>query len=285
MPIPKPNPFSSGATASMRSWILRIALVVIVVLIFGRAFFVQVGPGQRGVLMNFGAIQNGVLAPGIHWRWPIVQTVKLIDVRIQKSEEDQTAASKDLQDVTTKVAVNWSIDPQDAQWVYQQIGDEPALVEKVIEPAIANAVKAVTAQYNAEDLVEKRNLIRKQIGDQVVTTMIAYKVKVEAVNITNFAFSPEYRAAIEAKQVAQQHAQQAEYDLQRVKVEAQQRVADAQGQSQAQQLMQATLTNEFIEYQAVQKWNGVLPLVMSPGALPMFDLGAAMQKSTAPANK
>lgn len=265
------RPFASPLGRS--HLLLAIGVLVFLALLLNNVF-IQVGPGQRGVLMTFGAVQKGVLDPGLHMRIPFVQTIKLLDVRIQKAEDPQTAASKDLQDVTTKVAVNWSIDPQDAQWVYQQIGDEDALVAKVIDPAIANAVKAVTAQYNAEELVEKRNQIRQQINDQIVATLAAYKVKVEAVNITNFSFSAEYAQAIEQKQVAQQKAQQAEYDLQRVKVEAQQRIADAEGQAQAQKLMQATLTPEFIQYQAVQKWNGVLPQVTGQGALPMIGLAA-----------
>lgn len=262
---------------------LVVAIVVVAALLLIFNSFFTVGPGQRGVLMTFGAVQPGVLDPGLHFKLPMVQTVKMLDVRIQKSQAQQTAASKDLQDVTTEVAINWSIDPRDAQWVYQQIGDEDALEGKVIDPAVANAVKAITAQYNAEELVEKRNQIREQINDQIVAALATYKVKVEAVNITNFSFSPEYAQAIEQKQVAQQKAQQAEYDLQRIKVEAQQRIADAQGQAQAQQLMQKTLTPEFIQYQAVQKWNGVLPQVVGGnGAIPM--IGPLAESPPSPAH-
>ena len=277
--MPKPFPI----LAPNRNRLLLVVGILVVGLVLLNAVFIQVGPGQRGVLMTFGAVQKGVLDPGLHMRIPFVQTIKLLDVRIQKSEEPQTAASKDLQDVTTKVAVNWSIDPKDAQWVYQQIGDEDAMVAKIIEPAVANTIKAVTAQYNAEELVEKRNQIRQQINDQIITTLATYKVTVEAVNITNFSFSREYAQAIEQKQVAQQKAQQAEYDLQRVKVEAQQRVADAEGQSQAQKLMQSTLTPDFIQYQAVQKWNGVLPQVVGgQGTMPLLDLrsGAVTEQAT-----
>ena len=274
--MPKPFPIS----ASSRNRVLLVLGILLVGFLLLDMVFIQVGPGQRGVLMTFGAVQKGVLDPGLHMRIPFVQTIELLDVRIQNSEDPQTAASKDLQDVTTKVAVNWSIDPKDAQWVYQQIGDEDAMVGKIIDPAVANAIKAVTAQYNAEELVEKRNQIRQQITDQIVSTLSAYKVKVEAVNITNFSFSPEYAQAIEQKQVAQQKAQQAEYDLQRVKVEAQQRVADAEGQAQAQKLMQATLTPDFIQYQAVQKWNGVLPQVVGgQGTMPLLNLRNSGSKS------
>jgi regulator of protease activity HflC (stomatin/prohibitin superfamily) len=202
---------------------------------------------------------------------PFIQTVKKINVQIQKTDATETAASRDLQDITTEVAVNWSIDPSDAEWVYQRLGDEAALSSKVIDPVVSNAVKAVTAKYNAEDLVEKRDLIAEQIKTQIVNALAAYKVQVQGVNITNFRFSQEYTQAIEQKQVAQQRAQQAQYDLERIKVQAEQEVAQAQGQSQAQKLLQSTLTPELIQLKAVEKWNGVLPQVTGGnGAIPMI---------------
>ena len=246
-------------------------IAVLAVVLVAMSSYTTVGPGERGVLMTFGKVEPGVLNPGIHLKLPFVQTVKRMDVRIQKSEAQQTASSKDLQDVTTQVAVNWSIDPGDAEWVYQNLGDERALVNKIIDPTIANAVKAVTATYNAENLIAKRNEIRGLIEKQITGSVAAYKIQVQGVNITNFRFSQQYTQAIEKKQVAQQRAQQAEYDLQRVKVEAEQKVAEAQGQAQSQKLLQETLTPEIIRLNAVQKWNGVLPTVVGgSGMLPFI---------------
>ncbi len=233
--------------------LFEIAVILVAIVIFFSSY-VTVGPGQRGVLMTFGAVRDGVLMPGFHFKAPFIQQVKMIDVQIQKSEATETAASRDLQNVTTQVAVNWSIQPSDAEWVYQQLGDED-----------------VTAKYDAEDLVEKRDLICDQIRAQVIEALAAYKVKVEGVNITNFAFSPEYSQAIESKQVAQQNSQKAQYDLVRIKVEAQQAVAQAQGQAQAQKLIQSSLTPGLIQLKAVEKWHGVLPLVVGGnGVIPMI---------------
>lgn len=244
-------------------------IIIVLVVFVAMSSFVTVGPGERGVLMTFGKVEPGVLEPGIHFKIPIMQTVKQIEVRIQKSEGQQTAASKDLQDVTTRVAVNWSIQPEDAEWVYQNVGDERALIMKVIEPTISNVVKAVTAKYNAENLVAKRDEIRDLIEKQITTSVANYKVQVQGVNITNFNFSKQYADAIEKKQVSQQKAQQAKYDLQRITVEAQQKIAEARGQSESQRLMQKTLTSEIIRLNAVKKWNGVLPKVVGgDGVIP-----------------
>ncbi|MHB8742119.1 MAG: prohibitin family protein [Sulfuricaulis sp.] len=266
--------FETGSNA------LKILIAAVVVLLVAGSF-VQVGPGERGVLMTFGAIHKDVLAPGLHLKLPIAQSVQHMDVRIQKAEARYTAASHDLQDVSTTAAVNWSIDPPDAGQVFQQIGSESVLVTKLIEPIVANAVKAVTAQYDVEDLIEKRNVIRQQIDDQVRQALAPYEIKVQGVNITDFKFSPQFEQAIELKQVAQQRAQQAQYELQRIKVEAQQKIAEAEGQAQAQKLMQTTLTPEYVQYLAVQKWNGVLPQVEGSGTLPMIGpLASVPSRST-----
>lgn len=263
--------------------VLEIAIAALIVVVAWSAF-VTVGPGERGVLMTFGAVRHGVLTPGLHMKIPLVQTVKLMNVQIQKSETAETAASRDLQNVTTKVAVNWSITPSDAEWVYERLGDESQLTDKVIAPIVSNAVKAVAARYDAEQLVEKRDVVRDQIQQQIVAALTHYKVQVQGVNITNFSFSQDYAKAIEQKQVAQQRAQQAEYDLARIKVQAQQEIAQAQGQAQAQKLLQSTLTPEIIRLKAVDKWNGVLPQVTGGGAVPFIgDIAAGKTTMSAPA--
>ena len=262
----------------------RIVEIIIALLILAIIWssFVTVGPGERGVLMTFGAVRQGVLTPGLHMKIPFVQTVKLMNVQIQKSETSETAASRDLQNVTSTVAVNWSINPVDAEWVYERLGDEEQLSTKVLSPIVSNAVKAVAAHYDAEQLVEKRDVVRDEIQKQIVGALAAYKVQVQGVNITNFQFSEDYAKAIEQKQVAQQKAQQAQYDLQRIKVQAQQEVAQADGQSQAQKLLQSTLTPQIIQLKAVEKWNGVLPQYTGGGAIPFIgNLDAAKAPATA----
>ncbi|MGH8254629.1 MAG: prohibitin family protein [Steroidobacteraceae bacterium] len=254
--------------------LLIVGVVVAVLIAFG--LFVQVGPGERGVLMTWGAVQPGVLDPGLHFKVPLAQTVAKMDVQVQNSEAAETSASHDLQIVTTTVATNWHILPADAEWVYQNIGNESGLVAKIIKPAISNAVKAVTAHYDAEDLIVNRDMVRGQIETHIRAALMNYRVVIDSVNITDFSFSPEYATAIEQKQVAQQKAQQAQYDLDKAKVVAQQRVVEAQAQAQAQKLLQQTLTPEIIQQQAIAKWNGVLPQVVgSNGVLPMIGKVAA----------
>lgn len=261
---------SSLPTRATRPAFLTGAIIIIVLIIIGGAF-VQIGPGQRGVLMTFGAVHDGVLDPGLHLKAPFVQTVARMDVQVQNSQAQETSASLDLQNVSTTVATNWHILPADAEWVYQHIGSESDLVDKIIRPAISNSVKAVTAHYNAEDLIIHRDAVRDEIQKEITAELQPYRVVVDSVNITDFHFSEEFAQAIERKQIAQQRALQARYELDQAKVLAQQRVVEAQAQSQAQQLLQQTLTPEIIQQQAIAKWDGHLPAVVGDkGVLPMI---------------
>lgn len=271
---------SLPAAKTWRPALVTGGIVVAILLAVG-GVFVQIGPGQRGVLMTFGAVQNGVLDPGLHLKLPFMQSVAKMDVQVQNAQAAETAASLDLQNVSTTVATNWHILPADAEWVYQHIGNESDLVDKIITPAISNSVKAVTAHYNAEDLIIHRDEVRAQIQTQITSELQPYRVVVDSVNITDFHFSDEFAQAIERKQIAQQRALQARYELEQAKVLAQQRVVEAQAQSQAQQLLQQTLTPEIIQQQAIAKWDGHLPAVVGDkSVLPMIGNVDAASRST-----
>ncbi len=248
---------------------LVAAAIVVVYLLFAQ-IFVEIGPGQRGVLMNWGAVQKGVLDPGLHLKVPFMQSVAKLDVQIQNSQAAETSASKDLQNVKTTVAVNWHIQGADAEWVYQNIGTEPSLITRIIQPAISNSVKAVTAHYDAENLITDRDAVRDKIEEQIRSAMTPYRVIVDSVNIVDFAFSADFAQAIEQKQVAQQRAQQANYDLEKAKVVAQQKIAEASGQAEAQKLLQQSISPEILQRLAIDKWDGHLPTVVGGSAIPFL---------------
>lgn len=249
-----------------------------------------VGPGSRGVLMNFGAVQPGVLEPGLHLVLPIMQSVEKMDVRVQKYEAVEESSSRDLQDVHTKIAVNYHITPADANWIFQNIGDLQQVNEKVVQPSIDNATKAVTAHYDAEDLVGKRDQVALETFNLLKSALGNSKIIVDAVNITNFSFSPEFSQAIEKKQVAQQQALQAKFDLDKATVASQQTVVTAQANAKAaietakgdaestvlrakatadsNDLINATLSENIIRLRTLDRWNGILPTYMG-GNMPL----------------
>jgi regulator of protease activity HflC (stomatin/prohibitin superfamily) len=235
--------------------------------------FVTVGPGQRGVLLTWGAPSAAVLSPGLHIILPVGQSIELMNVRTQNYDSQEDAASADLQDVNTEISVNYHIDPADAVTVFQRLGGDDAVGPVVLAPAVSNALKAVTAGYNAQDLITQRDQVRTKIEAQITNAVTPFHIVVDAVNITNFSFSPDYAAAIEAKQVAQQKAQQAEYTLQQAEVTAQQTVVEAKAQAEANDLKQASITPGLIAMTAAQAWDGHLPEYMGAGApLPFLSL-------------
>lgn len=279
-----------------RFGIVNIVIVFLVV-ILAYSGFVVVKSGTRGVLMTFGAVQSAVFTPGLHLKWPFIQTVVSMPTRIEKAQTNETASSNDLQVVTTTVAVNFHLDPSKVNTIYRDIGDINAVYQRIVSPAISNAVKAVTAQFNADELVTKRDIVRTKIDNQIRSSVAPYHVIVDAVNITNFEFSPEYDKAIEAKQVAQQQSLQAQYELKRAQIEAQKSVAIAQAKAQsnvvlaqaqakatilraeadakANRLKSSTITPQILQQSAIQQWNGVLPAVMGAGkggVLPMLSI-------------
>ena len=235
-----------------------------------------IAPGERGVLVTLGHMSDDVKLPGPHLRIPFLQTYSRINVQVNKYENEEVAASKDLQTTYTKVALNYTIDPGTVTKLYQNIGTQDVMIAKVMEPIMSNAVKAVTARYNAEDLISNRDQVRTEIEKHITDDLKQYDVDVQGVNITNFRFSDAYANAIEAKQVAQQNALKATYELQRVQTEAQQRVANAQAdaqatvltataESKAMALKNQSVTDRILVLNAINKWDGHYPntLLMS----------------------
>ena len=272
-----------------------IAALVVVVLI-GLNPFYQVSSGYVGVLMDFGSVQKQPLQPGLHFILPFYQSVGSVSVQPQTVTSQETASTHDLQQVNASIAVTFHVAPSDAPGFYENFRNFTTLSQRIITPAVSNDVKAVTANYDAEELVTKRDLVNAKIKSQVVASLAPYHLTVEAVNVSNFAFSDAYAQAIERKQVAQQQALQAQYTLQQAQITAQQQVvqakaqadaavATAQGQAQAtllnaqaeakaNDLVSKSLTPDILQLRAVNKWNGTLPTYLSPGAALPF-IGAA----------
>jgi prohibitin 2 len=246
---------------------------------------VAIGAGHRGVLTQFGK-PIGVYDEGLNFKIPIVQGVTIMSLQTQKYEATATAASKDLQDVSTKVALNYHIDATKVMDLYRNVGDNYAIEQTIIQPAVQESVKASTAQYNAEELITERPTVKRLMEESLRDRLAERGVYIETISITDFQFSDQFTQAIEQKQVAQQNALKAERDLQRIKIEAEQNKAQAEGQANAtltKAIAEATAIDlqgkalrengEVITLRQIEKWNGVLPYVMGSGQSPfIFDL-------------
>ena len=256
--------------------LLISALVGAVILALVSLSFYMVPAGHVGVITRWGAI-NRIVQPGLGMKVPLMEAIHQMNVQTQKDEVEVSSASSNLQTVTALIAVNYRLDGNFASAVYQNIGMNYQRV--VVAPSIQNAFKSVTARFTAENLIKLREEVALDAEIELQKQLEPYHIIVENFNIINLDFSPEYNASIEAKQVMEQNVQTAKLELEKSKIDAEQRVVEAQAQADAQKALKNTgaLTPEYLQYLFLTNWNGVLPEVIS-GTTPVFDLSSYIQK-------
>lgn len=240
----------------------RLVLLLLALLLVSQ-FFVVVPAGSRGVLLRFGAVQERVLGEGLHPLLPGVESVRPLSVRLQSLSLRSEAASRDLQDVRAEVTLSWHLRPERVAAIYGQLGEEEAIVRHLIQPAIDDGLQAVVARLTAEELITERSVLKRGLAELLQARLAANDLALDAVDLVQLDFSPGFRQAVEAKQVAEQDARRAQFEALKAQRLAQARVHAAEGEARAQQLLQAGLTPELLEHQRIEKWNGRLPLVVS----------------------
>ncbi|RKD23790.1 HflC protein [Ammoniphilus oxalaticus] len=264
---PNPKNLSKG--------IIGIVILGLVALLAFQSFTI-IPAGHRGVVLQLGAVQPKVLDEGLHLIVPFIQTVVPIEVRVQKTESDQISASRDLQTITTTIAVNYRLDSHNVNTLYQNVGLE--YPSRIVDPAIGEALKAVTAQYTAEELISKRSEVSAKVKEVLAAKLSVYNMNLNEINITEFKFSEDFNRAIEQKQIAEQQALKSKLDLERIKIEKEQEITRAQAQAEALRLQKQEVTSELIklreieaQIKAIEKWDGKLPNVTG-GATPFIDV-------------
>lgn len=258
--------------------ILGVFLVLIVILIINP--FTTIDAGERGVVLRWGALEGRTFEPGLHIVTPIAEQVVKMDVRsIKLSLENSQAYSKDLQVVTIESALLYQLDSKEVGKIYQEIGTN--IEEKVMRPSLEAAIKQVIAKYTAEEILAQRELVQSEIGEAVRTATAARHIIVNQYALVNESFSPAFEAAIEQKQVAEQDAKRAENELKTARIQADQRIAQAQAEATAIKLQSEAANNDKyvalkaleVQVEAVKKWNGQLPQTMVPGSsLPFINV-------------
>lgn len=250
---------------------VQLAILIVTLAILSN-FFVIVNAGERGVLMQFGKVQEQVLGEGIHVIFPTVYTVQKLSVRVQKQEISAEASSKDLQDVFTDVALNWHIIPEEANAIFQQIGDEKEVVTRIIDPAVEEVLKAVMAKYTAEEIITKRGEVKAAVDDSLTLRLLTYHIAVDDISLVHVHFSQRFSDAVEAKQIAEQEAKRGEFLALKAVKEAEAKVNLAKGEAEVQRLLRDNLTPELLERQAIEKWDGKLPLIVGDGGKNLLDV-------------
>ncbi|MCE2506109.1 MAG: prohibitin family protein [Nitrosopumilaceae archaeon] len=265
-----------------------VAVAIVILIIVGvvvTASVKIVDSGHRGVLLHWNAVDltSPPLDEGLHFVVPFQDEVVNIEVRTLKYANDARSASKDLQTVETTVTVNYHPDKESVHRLYKNLGLD--YENRVIQPAIEETVKQVTANYNAEELITKRPLVKADIESSIRDRLNQFDVVTEVISITDFEFSPLFAQAIESKVEAEQKALKAENDLRRIEVEALQReanaiglananIAEAKGEAEAIAIINNALAENpnYLEWLKTQAWDGKLPLVVGEGGTPFIQI-------------
>ena len=260
-----------------------LAVIAVIGVVVATSVFVRVPSGYRGVLMTFGKVEDKVLQEGLNYKVPFSQTVVLMNVQIQKAESTEATVTRDLQEVATTVAVNFRLNPSKVNEIYKDLRED--YVARVIKPNIEESLKAVTADFRAEELVTKRAEVKATFDDILVKRLSVFNIDVISVSLTDFQFSASFSQAIEAKVIAEQMALQAKNTLEQIRYEAQQQIIQAEAAKNATiaraegdafaQIIQANataksikliteqMTAEYSQYLWLQQWDGQLPVVYS----------------------
>lgn len=232
-----------------------VGILVAIVVAITVAPFKIVGAGERGIVLRWGAVER-IMPEGLNWKMPIMERVKILDVKTQKEQVDVNSASKDLQTVSTEIALNYHLIPDKVDLLWKNIGSE--YKERIIDPAIQEAVKATTAKYTAEELITKRNLVKDEIKTALTARLTADYIFVDELSITSFDFSSSFNTAIEAKVTAEQSALAAKNKLEQVKFEAEQRISQAKGEAEAIKIQAQAINSQggadYVQLQWIRAW-------------------------------
>ena len=277
-----------------KTWI-TLSVIILLILILGVCSVSIVPAGNSGVVVTLGSVNSTVWDEGLHFKAPFIQNIVIINNKIQKSEITSNSVSKDLQTVSNSVAVNYHVTKDSSASIYKTIGEQYS--DTVLQPAIQESVKSVTAQYTAEELITKRSAVGDEIRKTLSNKVTEYGIVIDKFNIVNFDFSDEFNQAIEQKQVAEQNKLRAETEKQQKIIEAeaaakQKTIAaeaeteatlkKAEAEAKANEKINASLSQNVLKYLQIDKWNGEYPNVVSSDSSILIDIPDETPAQTTP---
>lgn len=244
---------STEVTPSGVKWAVYVVLAVIgFIVLLSLSPIGVVSAGDRGVRFNKFSGETSVVPEGVYFRIPLVEKVVKMDVKVQKEEVEASAASKDLQTVTAKIALNFQPEPEQVARLYREVGAD--YKARVIDPAFQEAIKASSAHYTADRLIGDRDTVKEEIKQHLLEKMAPYGIRVVEVNVVDFDYSKVFNEAIERKVTAEQDALAAKNKLQQVEFEKQATIARAQGEAEAIKIQSAAIQAQGGKDYVTLKW-------------------------------
>ena len=254
---------------------LTVLPFIVPVLVLAFECFTIVPAGHVGVQVTMGTVNPVALQAGVNFVNPI-SSVRDVEVRVKRADlKEAQAGTKDLQSVHTDIVIQYRMSPDKVPTIYKEFGLN--VDDKILGPGVNEAFKAVTAHYNSEELITKRDQVSTEILNHVRAKVAPFDIEIQGISLVNFGFSAEYQKAIEQKVIATQQKQKAEQDLERIKVEAQQAIATAEGRAKAIQIETQAINSQggaaYVQLEAIKKWDGKLPQFNGSNAVPFINVG------------
>ena len=235
--------------------------------------FKTIKSGEVGLKVRFGKIVDTSLQEGFNFKIPYIESIVVVNVKVQKVELTTESSSKDLQVIQTLLAVNYNVDKKEATTLYKNVGKDYEKI--VLIPAIQESIKAVMSNFTAEETITKRNEVSDLCLEEIQKKVKKYGINIDDFNIIDLDFSEEYSKAIEEKQVAEQKVLTAKQQLEKSKIESEKKIVEAEAEAKANELKKKTLTKELIEKEFIEKWDGKLPSVTSGNSF--FDISSLLK--------
>lgn len=257
--------------------VVGLVILGIVVFILFLSSFYTVSAGERVLVLTFSKPSETVIGEGLHFKVPLVQSIVKMNIKTLKYESTASAASKDLQTVNAKLAINYHLQQNLLYRIYSEIG--LGYENTIIQPLEQEVIKAITAKFTAEELITKREIVREEMKTTLRDRLALKGINVEELSIVNFDFSKSFNDAIESKVTAEQNALAAKNKLQQVKFEAEQKIETARAEAESIRLQAEQLQNnkDIIQLRAIEKWNGVLP-IYTGGVIPFINIETKGEK-------
>lgn len=270
-PVNQP-PDLFGLIAGKLKWVLIAAIGIPLLLIIKP--FTIISAGHTGVVITLGSVSEETLSEGFHFINPIAK-VKDVSVRVEKAElKNSNSSTHDLQLAHSDIVANYRLDAKRVAYVYKNFGLD--FESKILLPAMNEAFKATVSQYTSTELITKRSEVSNAVHEALQDKVEKYGLTINEISLTNFGFGPEFEKAVEQKVVAVQRQQTAEADLARIKIEAEQNIAQAKGEAEAiriqSQAIQSQGGKDYVALKAIEKWDGELPKTMTGNAIPFINI-------------
>lgn len=248
------------------------AFVLSIILFISLRPFEVVDTGHRGVEITLGKVNDTSLSEGLYFFNPITTSIKEINVQTIRWENKTLAYTKDIQQAALGYVVNFNLEPSFANLVYQTVGSdwERALVPQIVEGTLKNVI----GQWDAVDLIANRGKATATIETAISEALKEKHVLVTKFEITNIDYNDEFERAVEAKVTAVQRAAEAQNKTVQITEEAKQRVIAAEAEAKSMRIRSEALSQNqnLVQYEAVQKWNGVLPTYVMGNSVPLISI-------------